>query len=496
MIGRVPGDTYRVERLIGKGAMGAVYEVTHLRLGRRFALKMLHEELAADAVALSRFEREARTAGALGHPNIVDVVDFNATPDGASYLVMELLEGEDLATRLGREPRLPLAEAVAIVGQVASALEAAHQRGVVHRDLKPENILLARGQGDATVVKVLDFGISKVLGAASKLTGTDALLGTPEYMSPEQAEERSGEVDARSDIFSLGAIAYRLLAGTEPFAARSVPSLLYKVAYVEPAPLRELRPDLPAAVSEAIARAMRKRPEDRFASARELADSLSRVAADAAAAPPAAHEEEETHVRARPVAPAPPLVASGAPEEATQVQARRVAPARGRPTVVATIAALLVLALAAGLFAVLAGTPVPDGGDSAASGRAPDGAPAPAARDAALGEAERRVAAMVPVDGGASAGTPEAATARPRLGSLRIAARDERDLPLAALVIVDGKPAGHAPLELTRLSTGRTLEIRIEADGYRPALRRYRVRAGQRLLAVKLTSVADGARKR
>jgi len=273
LVGTILQETYRLERLLGEGGMGAVYEASHLRVRRRFAVKVLQPAIARDAEAFARFRREAEITSELGHPNIIEVVDFNLTPEGAPFMVMELLRGEPLDQRLARAPRPPLDQVCAIVEQTASALEAAHGGGVVHRDLKPPNIFLA-DSGRGEVIKVLDFGISKVLGSSSLMTGAFSLLGTPNYMAPEQAEARHAQVGPRTDVFALGAITYELLAGRPAFLGDTIPAVLYQVVHAEPPSLAALRPELPAAALEAVQRAMRKSIAERTASAADLAAEL------------------------------------------------------------------------------------------------------------------------------------------------------------------------------------------------------------------------------
>src|SRR5689334_9329504 len=181
-VGTVLGGTYRLERLLGRGGMGAVYEARHVRLPRRYAVKLLKLEFAHDRDVLDRFRREAEIASSLGHQNIAEVFDFNLSEDGQAYMVLELLEGEDLSNRLAQGP-LKLGQMLAVLRQVASALEAAHSRGIVHRDLKPSNLFLCKRKGGDELVKVLDFGISKVLHTPNTATQTGAILGTPNYMS-------------------------------------------------------------------------------------------------------------------------------------------------------------------------------------------------------------------------------------------------------------------------------------------------------------------------
>jgi len=305
MVGRVLGGTFRVERVLGHGGMGAVFEASHTRLHSRFAVKMLYPFVAAHANVVQRFQREALMTSELGHPNIVQVIDFNHTEDGAPYIVMELLHGADLETAL-RQERFDLPRCVAICRQVASALQAAHQRGVIHRDLKPQNIFRCHAADQPEVAKVMDFGISKVLGATTALTAGVSTMGTPGFMSPEQAEGRSAEVDVRSDIFSLGAILYTMLAGQQPFPGDSLPAVLYNLVNTDPRPLTEHRPDVPASLVQVVNRALAKRREDRYQSAEALLHAM-----DQALRAPAAAVVEPPVVVPAPPAPVPVVTAPG-----------------------------------------------------------------------------------------------------------------------------------------------------------------------------------------
>jgi serine/threonine protein kinase len=217
LVGTVLQDSYRITRAIGRGGMGAVYEGTQLRLNKRVAIKVLARELSSNQEALARFRREAEVTSQLGHPHIVQVNDFGTTPSGEPYLVMEFLEGEDLDQRIRRARQMPLAATTNIIKQIASALSSTHARGIVHRDLKPANIFLMEIEGEADFVKIVDFGISKVRAATLRLTGASAVIGTPNYMSPEQAAGQVEEVDHRTDQWSLACIAYELLSGRGPF---------------------------------------------------------------------------------------------------------------------------------------------------------------------------------------------------------------------------------------------------------------------------------------
>ena len=275
LTGTILQGTYRIERLIGKGGMGAVFRASHLRLSRPFAIKMLVPDLADKPEALARFRREAEVTSAIGHPNILEIIDFSHDAEGAPYIVMELLEGDPLSQRLRQVGRFPLEACIAIFRQLASALQAAHDKGVVHRDLKPQNIFLCRRADTDAFVKVFDFGISKVLGSQSGLTQTHAALGTPYYMSPEQAQEDAANVDLRTDIFALGAILYELLTGQPPFTGDNTLAVLFKIVHKPHPPLLERCPELPEALEEVMARALSKDRQHRFSSMAQFWGALA-----------------------------------------------------------------------------------------------------------------------------------------------------------------------------------------------------------------------------
>jgi len=270
--------------------MGAIFSATHARLsGKQFAIKVLAPEVAENPELLQRFRREAEIASQLGHEHIVDVVDFNVA-DGMAYMVMELLDGEDLGQRIRARGPMPLDAVERIAGEVCSALDAAHRANIVHRDLKPPNIFLCRRGGRDDFVKVLDFGVSKVLDSSSIVTRDHALVGTPYYMSPEQADGRVAEIDARTDVFALGAIIWEMLIGRMAFEAPSLSVALYKVAFVDPPEAHLLRPDVPPAVSAVLRHAMAKDRVHRTATATQLARELGealRGAMPASLPPPA-----------------------------------------------------------------------------------------------------------------------------------------------------------------------------------------------------------------
>jgi serine/threonine protein kinase len=272
--GVVLGGTYLLGQRISSGGMGEVFEATHARLPGRFAVKVLRPELLGNREAFGRFCREAEVMSELRHPNVVQIYDFNTTPDGRPYFVMELLEGRDLEARLVKEGPLPLPAAVRVVEAVASALATAHNHGIIHRDLKPANIFLCTidGQMDE-LVKVLDFGISKIRTAGTLLSTPTDMLGSPAYMSPEQARGAADEVDGRSDQFALGAIAYRMLTGWEPFQGDDIASLLYQVVHEPPPPLARYLPSRwdTRALQAVLDRALAKDPGQRWSGMMEMA---------------------------------------------------------------------------------------------------------------------------------------------------------------------------------------------------------------------------------
>lgn len=267
LLGRTLSRTYHVERVLGGGGMGAVYAARHVRTGGLFAVKVLHRETAADAEIYKRFQDEAKTVSALRHPHIVQVTDFDQDEDGTPFIVMELLEGEDLYQRLCRVRRLPLPEVIDIARQVGSALHAAHDKGIVHRDVKPQNIFLVRHDiADivSEVAKVVDFGISKIRRNGAQMTRDMTLLGTPQFMSPEAALGQNSAIDGRADQWSLAVIMYLCLSGRLPFDSENPVGVLYMVVHEKPVPLKQLAPDVPDHVVAAIERAMSKKKEDRF----------------------------------------------------------------------------------------------------------------------------------------------------------------------------------------------------------------------------------------
>jgi serine/threonine protein kinase len=285
-IGRVLRDTYRIVAPIDEGGMGKVFAAEHVRLHRRVAVKFLAQHLATDHNALARFQREAEIISQLHHPHIVHILDFDATADGEPFIVMEFLHGETLADRLDRGRMLPVDAVVRVVSQIASGLQLAHSTGVVHRDLKPANVFLLDMPDNSYFAKLLDFGISKPATGSTRMTREFDVLGTPEYMAPEQASGHTAVLDHRADQYALAVMAYEMISGGLPFQGDSVASLLRAVVSEEPPPLTEVAPLVRPAIGPVVHRALSKDPDDRFATIAEFAAALAESAGSPLTLPP------------------------------------------------------------------------------------------------------------------------------------------------------------------------------------------------------------------
>jgi eukaryotic-like serine/threonine-protein kinase len=296
LVGAVVGGRYHVERLIGEGGMGAVYQAQHAHMHKRFAVKVLHPEMGRLPEVVARFEREAMAAARIDHPNVAAATDFGKLDDGSFFLVLEYVEGQSLRDAIA-QGRLDLARALHIVRQIASALARAHALGIVHRDLKPENIMLVERDTDSDFVKVLDFGIAKVPvgefvgdrpGAGSALTQVGMVYGTPEYMAPEQALGQP--VDARADLYALGVMAFEMITGARPYSHESKVTLL-GMHVTAPIPrMLERAPDanIPAEIDVIVTRLLAKDAAARFADARGLIEAIDAAGAGLSARAPAA----------------------------------------------------------------------------------------------------------------------------------------------------------------------------------------------------------------
>lgn len=276
MIGNVLDGRYRLDSLIGEGGMGDVYRATHVHLDTEFAVKLLKPEFVANETAIKRFRLEAKAAGRIHHPNAVRVTDFGVTPERVVFLVMELVQGQSLRLMIRNEGTLEATRSVNIVRQVCAAVDAAHRGGVIHRDLKPDNILI-EALTNAERVKVLDFGIAKLREAKTDtfLTQAGTIIGTPQYMSPEQC--MGNPLDPRSDIYSIGVLLYEMLTGEVPFDGESTIQVVYNQLHLMPRPVRELVPAIPEPVAQVIMRALEKEPDKRQSSASQLSEELKRA---------------------------------------------------------------------------------------------------------------------------------------------------------------------------------------------------------------------------
>jgi serine/threonine protein kinase len=481
LIGHMLGKNYRVVEPIGAGGMGVVYLVEHVKLKKRFAAKVLNPELAMNAEAAARFEVEAHAVSQLDHDNIVNVIDYGQSEEGAVFLVMEHLKGRTLQARID-QAALSREEVLGVMVQVCRALGCAHEAGIVHRDMKPDNIFLnERGRGRPPLVKVLDFGISKARDAGPKdgrITKAGQVLGSPEYMSPEAA--RGDEVDARADIYAVGIILYELVTGTVPFRHDNYLKVLQKHISDIPTPPRQQVPDLSAGFEALILRALAKDPDQRQQSMEELEAELVAAMPEEARGlasltpmssgawlitPPTGipiGSRMETPVDVtpgpNPVTPPPAIEVASTAIEATApvIAARR----RGHRIV-----------LVAGLIAVLAAILylVAGGGDEKSEGSAaappPDAAPEVIATPIPPPIEDPVVPSSSP--DAAPVAAPDAAVAPQRTIRFRI-----DSTPRGAAVYLNGKLLGKTPLTASVASSDKGGQLRVVLRDHTPVTRR------------------------
>ena len=348
LVGSVIADRYHVIRKLGEGGMGQVYLAEHVRMGRKSAVKVMHPGMVNDADAVSRFNREAANASRISHPNVAAIYDFGETSDGLIYLAMEFIEGEPLTNVIERSGALPPARAGSIIRQTGEALAAAHDLGIVHRDLKPDNIMLARNRDGSDCAKIVDFGIAKAAdNAAQKVTKTGLVIGTPEYMSPEQLA--GDPVDARSDVYSLALVAFAALTGRLPFPSQTAQESMIMRLTERPRSLAEMRPgvDWPPRLQAVMDRALSREAANRHASAadfgRDFADAIDGM-------PDVVSADAGTSIIAR--APIPATVVSAAPTTIGSTTAARPVATGGRrvPLLIGGAAAALGAAVVVGLL--------------------------------------------------------------------------------------------------------------------------------------------------
>lgn len=413
--GEVLAGKYRLERLLGRGGMGEVYEARHVLVGRRFAVKFLHAGSATLGVAAARFLREAQAMGALESPHLAAVLDFDRAADGAPFLVMEFLQGESLARTLSREQRLAVPRVIELLLQACSGLGVAHRAGIVHRDLKPDNLFLIAREDGSELLKVVDFGIAKLLDAAAggDVTQSGAVLGTPFYMAPEQARgERS--VDQRVDVHALGVIAYELLSGKKPHPGDSYNAILAHILTEPVEPLGRLCPSLPKALVAVVERAMAFDPAARYGSVDALASDLSRFAGRATAlrgdavdlVAPRASDGAVTRADTSAELDAPGTLQSAVGD----VSAERSGP-RGRPA--AWVAVALVLAGAFASAMLVRSSPPPAASGAASAQPAPRGASQTASSAPAAAVRPKAAPVVQPPAPSAFASSPPPAAAKP-----------------------------------------------------------------------------------
>lgn len=277
LLGLIVDERYAIEKVLGEGGMGTVYRCKHISLHKPVAMKVLRADLAQNEELTERFLNEARSASSMSHPHIVQVSDFGRLPDGRAYFIMEYLEGIPLSRVLDEARPLPVPRVLSIIQQIAQGLAAAHEVGVIHRDLKPDNIFLTQQGGQKDFVKILDFGIAKVSSAASRVTQTGQVFGTPHYMSPEQAAGHT--VDPRADLYSLGIIFYEMLVGRLPFEGDHFMSILTQQMYKAPSRFQEKRThaqDIPEELEPIVFLCLSKNPDERYASMRDFEADLER----------------------------------------------------------------------------------------------------------------------------------------------------------------------------------------------------------------------------
>ena len=420
--GSVIADRYHVLRKLGEGGMGQVYLAEHIKMGRKSAIKVMNPSMSQDPDAIGRFNREAANASRITNTNVAAIYDFGETPDGLIYLAMEYVEGESLTKVMEKTGALPADRAANITRQVAEGLDAAHEIGIVHRDLKPDNIMIAKQRDGSDLVKVVDFGIAKAAGGdAQKVTKTGLVVGTPEYMSPEQL---SGDpLDARSDIYTLALVTFHMLTGTLPFPSSTLQESMIMRLTDRPRTLAEMRPDAswPAPIQAVLDRALQRKADDRYQHATDFSSDLTRavsampagatlvgrppVAATAGGAMPSTtvRNAAGTGTRAPSMPNTTPTAAPALAASATRPQAAGSGSRRG---MVLAAAGLLIVALGGGGYVYFSRAKAADKAPVVAiRDSRPAAGTNPAPRDSASKPADSTVA-LAPNAGADSANAP------------------------------------------------------------------------------------------
>jgi serine/threonine-protein kinase len=443
LIGRTLDGRYRIEKRLGEGGMGIVYKAVHTTLGKALAIKVLRPEVSKNEEILQRFRQEAQSASQIGNPHIIDISDFGTLPDGSTYFVMEFLTGQSLTATLA-QGTFGLARTTHIARQLCSALSAAHAVGIVHRDLKPDNVQLIERAGQKDFVKVLDFGIAKVGGNASKLTQAGQIFGTPHYMSPEQCA--GSDVDQRTDIYAVGVILYEMVAGRVPFDAENLMGILTKQLYENPVPPSQLEPpaDIAPELEAVILKCLQKKPEARYQTMAELGADID--ALDRGVTPKASTERA---LRMAPLA---------GPETLDGVEARISAGAsapefalRKSKTPLYTGVLLAVAVAVAGLWVIMGGSHEPSevtNADKAAAGASTTSAPL-------------QPTAAMPGAEPVAAAEPSAAPPASDPPLLTVTSHPE-----LAEIYVDGTLVGTTPWSVAKPVQGSSLEFEVRRAGY------------------------------
>ena len=477
LIGSIIADRYLVLSKIGEGGMGQVYLAEHVKMGRKSAVKVMNPGTVNDADAISRFNREAANASRISHQHVAQVYDFGETPDGLIYLAMEYVEGEPLTDVLQRDGALRPERAGEIVRQVGEALSVAHDMGIVHRDLKPDNIMLARFRDGADCVKVVDFGIAKAINnEAQKVTKTGLLIGTPEYMSPEQIA--GDPLDGRSDIYSLALVAFNMLTGKLPFPSKTAQESVIMRLTEPPMRLAQMRPEIAwtPAVQEVMDRALQRDAALRYPSASEFGRALSAAVQGLSTAA----RSGTTRVLADPDAWVPPTRVSETTSPAGAGRRMRPAVAVGIGVAVVAIAAIVAM------FAMNGGSRA----DATTTGGTVTPLPAP-------GEQRSAAPAVTPVAAGA--GLSEGATSRPTFDST--GTRPTRTMPAGPTRTVTAPAGGQSYADtLVVLEASITDPASAIAAMPRVSILKERVTLASDVAAVqfveaKATMLTAGARK-